>query len=74
MKKAYVKPEIELESFQFSANVAGECDVFPGSDENGWVTHVDYQAQILGDKNTCEINPEGFCYHVPLEGQKVFNS
>ena len=74
MKKAYVKPEIELESFQFSANVAGECDVFSGSDENGWETDEDYQEQILGDKNTCAINPDGFCYHVPLAGEKLFNS
>ena len=72
MKKAYVKPEIELESFQFSANVAGDCDFFPGRDENGWEEDEDYRP--FADKNSCQISDDGFCYQVPLEGQKVFNS
>lgn len=73
MKKAYVKPEIELESFQFSANVAGECQA----------NSIDNSCQIFGEGGIkfftnfdCHIDPmdPDFCQHVPTADTTVFTS
>lgn len=66
MKKAYVKPEIELESFQFSANVANECGYIV---DNLWKDEL----TVLSE-NTCELDELFMCYHNPGEGQTVFGS
>ena len=67
MKKAYVKPEIELESFQFSANVAGGCVNIVTKE---WVQEqIDWGA-LNTDEQSCLDIP---CYHNP-DGNPIFTS
>lgn len=71
MKKTYVKPEIELESFTLSTNIASGC-----------VT-ITTQAEIDAEEKEVKLwNPNAFaddcaeqiiCYHVP-NGNLVFTS
>lgn len=76
MKKTYVKPEVYFESFELSASIADNCgkplnliqdtcrDIFG-----------DYRNNVFS-QGSCDMNPDqlGFCYHVPLEGSKLFAS
>lgn len=76
MKKTYVKPEVYFESFELSASIADNC----GKPLN---LNQDTCRDIFGDyrnnvfsQGSCDMNPDqlGFCYHVPLEGAKLFAS
>lgn len=73
MKKVYVKPEIELESFQFTANIAAGCSVTNSADYSCLLD--DWGAEYKpnqSDINSCE-DPE-LCYDVPSDGVRVFTS
>ncbi len=66
MKKTYVKPEIEFVNFRMSANIAA-CDI-PITSEDGW-------GEIIStDSNTCAMEMDGKCYHVPTPGSIIFGS
>lgn len=76
MKKTYVKPEVYFESFELSASIADNC----GTPLN---LNQDTCREIFGDyrdkvfsQGSCDMNPDqlNFCYHVPLEGSKLFAS
>ena len=86
MKKTYCKPEIMFESFTLSTNIAGDCEVKIYTPNN---TSCGYQPEGLSYKifisgiSDCEapgnqvVNDDannGFCYHVPIETNTLFNS
>ena len=87
MKKIYTKPQIYFESFSLSTNIASDCDVpfalaakdicaipdASGLPEMGIfnLTVAGTQCGVHGDGNE-EYN--GFCYHVPVETNNLFNS
>ena len=81
MKKTYAKPQIVFESFQLTANIAGDCNTKPNIaneatcgyiDDNGWI--------IFQNSAVCNL-PAGqdgkhnrLCYHVPTGDISVFTS
>lgn len=71
MKKVYVKPGIELESFAMSANIAGDCS------KKMTAAELELEKQEWGVFNEAEncSNREWYsCYHVPIDGLGVFTS
>lgn len=82
MKKIYTKPEIMFESFSFSTNIAGDCDSIVGNPSKGTcgITDATGALPIFIDSTTgCVVStPDGeydnLCYHVPTEGNSLFNS
>ena len=80
MKKTYAKPQIVFESFQLTANIAGDCNTRPNStneatcgyNDNGWI--------IFQSNTVCNfpIRQDGIydriCYHVPTGDISVFTS
>lgn len=82
MKKTYAKPQIVFESFQLTANIAGDCNTRPNSaseatcgyiDDNGWI--------VFQNSTVCihvQVGPDGkhngLCYHVPTGDMSVFTS
>lgn len=87
MKKEYTKPQIIIENFTLSTNLAADCEKpFTGiaqfvcaiaSESNPGITI--FNANL--DDSDCEYNGDGnkdtydgFCYHVPTESNQLFNS
>lgn len=87
MKKEYTKPQIIIENFTLSTNLAADCEKpFTGqaqfmcaiaSESNPGITI--FNANL--DDSACEYNGDGnkdtydgFCYHVPTENNQLFNS
>ena len=80
MKKTYAKPQIVFESFQLTANIAGDCNTRPNStneatcgyNDNGWII---FQS---GPLCTMPVGQDGIydriCYHVPTGDISVFTS
>ena len=81
MKKTYAKPQIVFESFQLTANIAGDCNIRPnitneatcGYNDNGWI--------VFQNSAVCihvQVGPDGeyngLCYHVPTGDMSVFTS
>ena len=82
MKKTYAKPQIVFESFQLTANIAGDCNTKPNIaneatcgyiDDNGWI--------VFQNSTVCihvQVGPDGkhngLCYHVPTGDMSVFTS
>ena len=76
MKKTYVKPDIVLECFQFSANIALDCK---NPEDASGKTYYENGFPVLlkpasnGDF-TCTIDEGGLCLQVPMEDSKVWQS
>lgn len=85
MKKTYTKPEILFESFSFSGNIAANCEIIvdgPSSGNCGYAYEGGGGSTMftaaLGTE-ICNIpvdddEKNGFCYHVPIETNNLFNS
>lgn len=85
MKKIYEKPAIVFEAFSLSTAIAGSCGVTTGEFSNG-TCGMDLSGVkvFLSEMNGCsdfsvgngsgdgEFN--GICYHVPTDGNNLFNS
>lgn len=82
MKKTYIKPEVVFESFSLSHNIAAGCEIIVGTPSEG---SCDYEYEGGGGQSIfvttgiCDIPvnddvSNGFCYHVPVEGNNLFNS
>lgn len=82
MKKTYVKPEIEFESFALCTNIAGDCEVKITNSTRGTCTILGSGNIPLFDQQTSSIcvytdGPDlwdGACYHVPENSPNLFNS
>ena len=75
MKKSYVKPQVYVENFQLSANIAGNCGTA--------VHHSEECTLIEGVGNlfaaTCDftVGDDGnsqFCHHGPDANTRIFSS
>ena len=80
MKKTYAKPQIVFESFQLTANIAGDCNIRPnitneatcGYNDNGWIVFQnDAVCNVLAGPDG---KHNGLCYHVPTGDISVFTS
>lgn len=81
MKKEYVKPVIVFESFSLSTNIAADCDSIVGnpSQDSCPVMGSGGIAIFIDSTANCVFGPpegewDNLCYHVPIEGNKLFNS
>lgn len=87
MKKSYVKPQVFFESFQLSADIAGNCGASYKNNDN--VTYRDlisgcgytfngkkvFVSQEQGCVYESQTGEEyGICYHVPVAGDTLFAS
>lgn len=82
MKKLYSKPGIVYEDFSICTHIAKTCDVELGTfaqDECGGYNLGSLNIFINGAQAGCDFEVEddpmnGICYHVPINGMKLFNS
>lgn len=86
MKKTYTKPDIMFERFTMSANIAGDCEIkiySPNNTTCGYKPEgLDYKIFLSGISECEEVGNQvvnddstnGFCYHVPIESNNLFNS
>ena len=83
MKRVYLKPDIIFESFSLSESLATNCEVIvdgPSSGKCGYAYEGGNGATVFIDSTTgCTVpTPDqvenGFCYHVPIESNSLFNS
>lgn len=82
MKKTYIKPQIMFESFSVSENIAGDCDTIVNNSSRGSCAYVTrtglnvFTSEMVGICTTHEDDGDynGFCYHVPIDTQNLFNS
>lgn len=86
MKKSYTKPQIVFESFVLSTNIAGDCEVkthVPNNTTCGYKPEgLNYKIFIAtisecaaeGNMVVDDDAANGFCYHVPIESNTLFNS
>lgn len=79
--KSYVSPIVSFESFELSSSGASSCgvriDTFSnrdcGLDQPG--IGVIFVTGIAGCKKPVNDDGEsGYCYHVPIDASKLFNS
>ena len=81
MKKTYAKPQIVFESFQLTANIAGDCNIRPnitneatcGYKDNGWIVFQN-SAVCIDVQVDPDDNYNGLCYHVPTGDMSLFAS
>ena len=85
MKKSYVKPQVFFESFQLSANIAGDCGangIVKTFAKNACGVVFGNSAVFVSTVAGCTIHidtPEeekeyNYCYHVPNANDKLFSS
>ncbi len=85
MKKEYSKPEIAFEDFTMSTSIAIGCEIkIEGHSSNtcgykyeGGGGATMFTTQVATDVCNLQVNDDetnGFCYHVPVEGNNLFNS
>jgi len=83
MRKQYVKPQIIFEDFSLSENIAAGCEIRINNSAQGTCGYAyegGYGATIFINETTgCSVQiPDsennGFCYHVPIENNSLFNS
>lgn len=85
MKKTYVKPEIMFEDFTLCTSIATGCEIViptPVSDTCGYAYEggngqTMFTKQVAQDVCFIQVDDDegnGFCYHVPVEGNNMFNS
>lgn len=89
VKKQYTKPEIYVEEFKISQNIATACGVPGGGtstgrpryadgyscawDVNGWKIFI--ESTVCTDEQYGEDEPyDGMCYNNPVAGNSVFAS
>ena len=88
MKRTYVKPEVNFESFVMSTNIAGDCEPpFVNNASKGTCAVLGGAGLAIFDSqlvSECNATPEsmggakdywdGICYHIPDESHNLFNS
>lgn len=78
MKKEYKKPELLFDNFELSVSIAGDCGSktqTPSRNQCG----IDIGSEILfsSGMNVCNTKIEDsteYCYHVPTDANRMFNS
>lgn len=80
MKKRYQKPEVYFEDFELSGNIASSCATKVDGPTNGTCglnipgVGVVFLSAETGCKYTASDGEYSYCYHVPIDAQKLFNS
>ena len=84
MKKVYSAPNIVFENFTLCNSIALNCEVKTDTKSQGdcgyamegvgWVFIVGMTGCGVGITDDMSLQFNGFCYHVPVENQSLFNS
>ena len=83
MKKVYNKPEIMFEDFTLSTSIAGGCEIRTNTPSEGACGYPyeggNGQTLFTNGVTDCQIKIDddptnGFCYHVPVDSNNIFNS
>lgn len=83
MKKVYSKPEIVFEDFTLSTSIAGGCEIRTNTPSAGACGYPyeggGGQTLFTNAVGDCQIKMDddvnnGFCYHVPIDSNNIFNS
>lgn len=82
MKKIYSKPGIVFEDFSLNTHITKTCDVELGTFEQGTCGGYSYgsipglfmEGMKFCETKTVDDGSNPVCYHVPIEGAKLFNS
>lgn len=86
MRKTYSKPEIMFEDFTMSTSIAvgcegivgnptkGSCAVLTSSGDKIFTSTVGECVFKPSDMGSNDDTWDGFCYHVPVEYNNLFNS
>ena len=88
--KAYVKPQLQVEYFTLSQNIASGCNVPGGGttlgkpnhwtketcgwDLGGWVVWTDPDHKCVDERARTDENIVGLCYNNPNGGCTIFSS
>lgn len=78
MKKVYVKPTVEIESYELNEFVASCENTTPNHSRADCV--IDLGPWTVFAFSVCDEEPEedgqynGFCYHIPVENAQFFGS
>ncbi len=76
-KKRYMKPEIVIESFELSTNIALGCEHIANSTVDV-CSYTENGLNIFIEKDVCEYASSdgiyGICYHRPTDDNNVFSS
>ncbi len=78
MKKVYVKPTVEIESYELNEFVASCENTTPNHSRADCV--IDLGPWTVFALSVCDEVPEedgqynGFCYHIPVESAQFFGS
>lgn len=82
MKKKYTKPQIIIENFTMSTNIAGDCTFIIDNQSYQTCAYIDRSGNFIFtsdlDGVCTRVESDGcndtVCYHVPLETNDLFNS
>ena len=81
MKRQYTKPQINIENFRISMNIAGDCNVTISNHAENSCPYIDNRNGnvFLDSVEGCTYKMpdgaiDGICYHVPLSTNDFFNS
>lgn len=85
MKKAYSKPEIAFEDFTMSTSIAVGCEIkiegqnsgncgYKYDGGNGSTMFTVQAGTAVCNLPMDDDETNGFCYHIPVEGNNMFNS
>lgn len=82
MKKKYTKPQIIIENFTMSTNIAGDCNFIIDNQSYKTCAYIDrrgdsvFTSDLAGVCTRVETDglSDTLCYHVPSENYDLFNS
>lgn len=81
MKKTYEKPQIFFENFALSTNIATGCERLVNNPLQGTCAVIGSGNIAMFDNtiSACDYEQsndmyDGFCYHVPIDTNNLFNS
>lgn len=85
MKKTYTKPEIVFESFDLCTSIATGCELIidnPSANQCGYPYEGGFGETMFTEavgSAVCNLavdddKDNGFCYHIPIESNNLFNS
>lgn len=84
MKKEYSTPDVVFESFMLSTTIAGSCETQIDTHSQGACGYymegvgIAFTEGVAGCRVTItddmSLAFNGFCYHVPIDSNNLFNS
>ncbi len=85
MKKTYSKPEIYFEDFSLCTSIATNCEIKIDNQSEGTCGYAyeggygETMFTVMAGTQVCNLpvdddKENGFCYHIPVQSNNIFNS